>query len=122
MLFHQPDTSFKRLKACWKRALSHGAEGAISAKHPLAAAWSNAMLALDAEISEKRPEDAESLPAWVELASDEGALNLLILDWFAEKVDNFAKDNIIAEDTSLHAMLYQWMRMMPCDPVRLNAR
>lgn len=122
MLFHQPDTSFKRIKSCWKRAVSHGCNGVISKDHPLAAAWSNALMMIEAESKSPRPLDDDLVTEWMVESGREGAYSLSVLDWFAEKVDKFAKDNMIAADTSLHTMLYQWMHLMPCDPTKLNAR
>lgn len=90
------------LAGMWKRARRFAKKGDIDAKHALFAAWSNCKMVIEAkdEISE------ESI---VE--------DLVFLDWFANKVEDFCKSNMIEGDDSFAAICYEWLTHMYCVPV-----
>jgi hypothetical protein len=104
MIFHKPDTTFKTLKSCWKRAAFFAEKNIIDINHPLAVAWDNCKLFLDA--SDGSAEDI--------------TFNLVLLDGFAQKVGFFAKDNMIDGDSSLAGILYEWRSYMPCNPTLIR--
>lgn len=97
MLFHTPDKSQKTLVSCWKRAERFGRAGSVMG-HPLSASWSNAKMMLDAEdVDATKPQRIEEM-----------AYNLVILDWFAGKVDAFLKSHLLEGDATLAAILHEW--------------
>ncbi len=96
MIFHTPDKSFKRLSSCWKRASSFSQKGIVDPNHPLAAAWSNTKLACDSHLE-----------------------TLIMLDWFALKLNEHAKTHVISGDDSVAAILYEFKMMCFIDPTKL---
>ena len=121
MFFHKPDTSFKRLIGCYKRAEIFAKKGVIDNKHPLAAAWSNAKLMLDAKSNYKtKPKNPKKLKKHLEKRLKDDTHDISILDWFSLKVDAFLKDNLIDGDVSLAAILYEWKSYLKFDPTALR--
>lgn len=115
MLFHKPDTSYKTLKSCWKRANKLAQDGTIDPKHPLAAAWSNCLLYCDAE--DTRPMYlCESHAGYKQHMTSELAQTIVGLDWFAQKIDDYAINHLLTNDCSIAAMLYGWKQRMIFDP------
>jgi len=105
MIFHKPDKTFARLASCWKRANAFAIEDKIKIdnNHPLAAAWENCKMFIDAE------EDEEDM-----------FYTIVCLDWFAEKLDNYAKNNMLNGDMNIARMLYEWRERMFFNPVLLR--
>lgn len=97
-MFHTIDTTRARLDSCLKRAKSMAKEGVIPTDHPLSAAFYNMMLYLDASEGQ---------------TSDDIVADLLALDWFALKVDEYSKTHMLTTDPVVCAMLYQWRQRMP---------
>lgn len=119
MIFHTPDTSYKTLKSCWKRADKLAQEGIIDTKHPLAAAWSNCLLFCNAE--DKRPMYlCESLEGYRKYIASEMAQTIVCLDWFAKKIDDYAIKNMLTGDSAIAAMLYEWKQRMIFDPTLIK--
>ncbi len=129
-MFHSPDTSLKRLNACLKRAARFAKSGRVDKSHKLYVPFSNMQWYLDGE--EISPSD---LPGyWDSLTSYEKTLflnfhereqivqNLVALDWFAMKVDDYSKDNMIEGDETLGAMLFEWRKKMPFNLARKKAQ
>ncbi|MDD5189406.1 MAG: hypothetical protein PHE50_00005 [Dehalococcoidales bacterium] len=104
MLFHEPDKSFKRLAGCWKRASRFALNTEISLEHPLYIAWNNCKLLLDH--GDKK-------------SSEDYCLDLVILDWFAMKIEEYSKDNMLTGDSSIAGILYEWKERIPVNPVGL---
>ena len=98
MIFHTPDTSLVRLKSCLKRADRFAKNGPINKSHALAPAFFNMLMFLDANDAPNPQEDA---------------FDLVVLDWFAKKLDDFSKTSMIDNDCTVHAMLFAWQRKMP---------
>lgn len=46
--------------------------------------------------------------------------DLALLDWFAAKVDDFAKTNLIANDKVARDALWQWKELMFIDPIKMK--
>lgn len=116
MLFHSPDTSHKTLKSCWKRAESFAQPGVIDANHQLAAAWSNCKLFCDAE--DLRPMYlCESFAGYKAHSVSEMTHTMVCLDWFALKLNDYAKTHLLKGDQSIAAMLYEWQNKMIFNPV-----
>lgn len=97
MFFHKPDKTLARIKSCAKRAKSLGQANDVPDNHPLSPAFYNMIMALDA--SDSSVEDL--------------VYDLLLLDWFAEKLDSFSKNNMLSTDPAVRAMLYQWQQRLP---------
>lgn len=104
MIFHTPDRSLKRLAACWKRAESFAHEGVIDYSHKLGPAWGNCKLFLDASDN----------------TQDERVYDLVLLDWFAERIDEYAKTNMMKDDETLSAILHEWKSRMRFNPVLMR--
>lgn len=99
-MFHSPDTSLKRLNSCLKRADRFARVGDIDKSHKLYVPFSNLQWYLsghDASVDR----------------TDQFLQDMIALDWFALKVDNYAKDNMIDSDSTLHAMLHEWKKHLP---------
>jgi hypothetical protein len=97
-----------------------GKPGDVDPAHPLAAAWSNAELMLQAMPAHKStscdlPEAARQTA--MRENSAEWLCNLVVLDWFAERVDRYAKCHLVDGDSSLAAMLHAWLIQMPLNPL-----
>lgn len=105
MIFHQPDSTFKRLSACWKRAEKLAGNHAIDKNHPLAAAWENCKMFVQAEGDNPTKEDIK--------------FTLCCLDWFALKLDEYSRTNILSGDDSIAAMLFEFKQLMPINPTFL---
>jgi hypothetical protein len=106
MIFHVPDRSCKRLASCWKRAKKLALKGELKDKHhPLVIQWSNCCMILDA--SDKEAVDY--------------VYDIVLMDWFALKVDEFCKSNMIADDMTARAVLAEWQARMIFDPTKLLA-
>jgi len=101
MVFHQPDTTFARLKGMWLRSKRFAKPGEIPASHPLAAAWSNCKLGL----SSTDGQDVESI---------------VYLDWFAERVEVYAQNHLLAGDDGFAAIAAQWLGRMMFDPTKMH--
>lgn len=71
--------------------------GEIDRSHALAPAFLNMTLALDAS----------------DLSHEDRVFDLIVLDWFALKVDEFSKDHMLTQDPVVCAMLHEWQRRMP---------
>lgn len=105
MIFHEPDTTYKNLKQCWKRA------NALAKPLP----WYYEMFV-----------DVSNHPLHVQLENMKQAIpddelpDLALLDWFAVKIDEFAKTNLIANDRIARDCLWQWKEMMFIDPTRMK--
>lgn len=56
-----------------------------------------------------------SYPA-IEIETQERALNWSTLDWFAERVEQFAKDNIIKGDQGFAAICHEVMATFQANP------
>lgn len=110
MLLHKPDKTFNRLVSCYKRAKTFSEEGEIDTKHPLATAWSNCKMMLDAraDYSEELCEDL--------------TYDIVLLDWFAERVDIFAKSNVLAGDKTVAAILWEWLERMFFNPCLISIK
>lgn len=93
------------LKSCWKRAERFGRPGEIDLDHPLAVAWMNC------EWFMVHGSDTEG---------EEELADLIALDWFAHKVDAYARDNLIENDETLGALLLLWRSRMFFDPLKLH--
>ncbi len=100
MILHTPDTTFKRLKGCWKRA--ERAKKGDFAGHPLEILWLNIVEFLNA---------AEY--------DDPDGFDLVLLDYFAMKVDKHLKNHMLDTDEGLKALLHEWKARMPCNPIYL---
>lgn len=112
MIFHEP--SRQRLVACWKRAKSFARPGVIDKAHPLAAAWDNCKLFLDAQDNFGTSADPkERLREQVE----ELVYSLTCLDWFAQKLDAYSKQHMLAGDDTIAAILHEWKSRVFFDPV-----
>ena len=121
MINHNPDLTFKRLSSCYKRANQFAVEGVINNRHPLAAAWSNAKLMLNAKNDYKtKPKNPKKLKKHLERRLKDDTYDISILDWFALKVDCFLKDNLIDGDTCLAAILYEWKSYLKFEPTLLK--
>ena len=107
MIFHKPDKTFGRLKACWKRADRNAAMGVMDKSHRLAAAWENAKMFISADEGN---------------VTTDTRMKLFALDWFALKVDEYSKSNMIDGDTGLAHILYEWRERMPIDPSKLTTQ
>lgn len=118
MIFHAPDTSFARIKSCWKRAAKFAAAGEIDSSHPLAPAWSNCKLMVDAEDNGK-PYTATDIKTIEREAAEACTFSISCLDWFAQKLDDYSKINLIAGDKNIAAMLHEWQARMVFDPTKL---
>ena len=103
MLLHTPDPTFARLASCWKRATSFAQAGCIDPAHPLAVPWANCEFMLS---------DSDN--------ADDLAFDLCCLDWFALKLDEFAKTHILKGDLSVAAILFNWKRRMFIEPMALS--
>lgn len=98
MIFHQPDTTKCRLNSCLKRAQRFAKQGNIDKSHPLYTQYANFLWYVDGQ---------ESLDV------DEIVQTMIGLDWFALKVENYSKSNMLDGDETLAAMLYEWQKRMP---------
>ena len=112
----------KRLKSCLKRAQAMGRPGSIDKAHPLAPAFFNMKMFLDGREQIVLPSfpfgEPEKFHAYeederVKSNAAEGATDLVVLDWFAMKVDDFAKAHMLSTDTVACAMLHEWRNLMP---------
>lgn len=119
MLFHAPDTSFARLKSCWKRAGRFAAPDKIEPSHPLAAAWANCEMMLDAEDG-GRPYTSTDLKTIEKEAGEACAFSISCLDWFAQKLDGYSKTHMLDGDANIAAMLHEWRARMVFDPTKLK--
>ena len=103
--------SWKRLSGCYKRAMAHAQYGRIDPAHPLAIAWANCKMVLNAA-NDSGKRSTESF-----------LFDLSVLDWFASRVEIFAENHMLSEDKSAAAVLHEWLSRMPLDPRLLsNAR
>ena len=119
MIAHKPDNTCKTLKSCWKRAESFAKKGIIDSSHKLAAAWSNCKLFCDAE--DLRPMNlCESYAGYEKYIVSEMLQTIVYLDWFATKINDYAKNNIINGDTSVAAILYEWQEKMMFNPIFIS--
>lgn len=117
MFFCTPDRTFKRLSSCYKRAEYFAKEGTIDQTHPLAASWSNCKALLDAKSDYKaKPRNSSKLKKHHERRRNDDAYDIVLLDWFAERVEDFSKRNILEGDASLQAILYEWKQRILFDP------
>lgn len=117
MFFCTPDRTFKRLSSCYKRAERFAKKGTIDQSHPLAAAWGNCQMLLDAKSDYKvKPKNPSKLNMHYERRRNDAAYDIVLLDWFAERVENFSKGNLLEGDTSLQAMLFEWKERLLFDP------
>jgi hypothetical protein len=73
-------------------------EGAIPKDHPLSAAFYNMKMFMDASTGQ---------------TTDDIVADLIILDWFAAKVDAYSKDHMLTTDPVVCAMLFEWKSRMP---------
>jgi len=101
MLMHEHDRSFRRLASAAKRARHFAKEtGFIDMRHPLRIQLENMASAWD--------EDGDELE------------NLILQDWFAEKINAFCDSNQVSEDPYaqqvMHEFVTSWLRI---DPVGL---
>lgn len=119
MLFHAPDNSFARLKSCWKRAAKFAAPGEIDPSHPLAPAWSNCKLMLDAEGNGKRYASFQEYVADEDERVEAAVFSLSCLDWFALKLDDYSKSHMLSGDASIAAMLHEWKERLILDPAHI---
>lgn len=117
MLMHEPDRSYKRLTGCWKRADSFAEAGKIDPSHPLATAWANCKIVLDAATYECPTTDAEKIE---QVAS--ACFDVSCLDWFALRLDEFSKTNMLDGDATVAAILYEWKERMFFDPTKLSIK
>lgn len=99
MIFHQIDRSLTRLTGCLKRAEKLAQKGSIDKDHPLFVQYSNFIWYCDGK--EAR------------VTVDDVVQSLIGLDWFASKIDEYAKGSILAGDKDVSAMLYEWRERMP---------
>lgn len=98
MIFHQPDTTLSRLNSCLKRAKRFAKRGEIDKSHPLYTQYSNFIWYADGQ---------------EELNEEQLVQTMIGLDWFALKVEQYAKNNMLDGDKTLAAMLYEWQKRMP---------
>lgn len=98
MIFHKPDTTMGRLNSCLKRAKRFAKQGKIDKAHPLYTQYSNFVWYADGQES---------------IEVDELVQTLIGLDWFALKIDDYSKSNMLEGDETLAAMLYEWQKRMP---------
>jgi hypothetical protein len=77
--------------------------GEIDHRHGLYVAWENCKAFMDG--SDGSPEDT--------------AYDICLLDWFASRLDVYSKKNILANDGTVSAILYEWKSRMPFDPTKL---
>ena len=106
MLFHEVDTSFKRIQGCYKRAEHLAKDGIIDPTHPLATAWANCKFSLP-ENESKTVEEYQCV--------------LQILDWFAFKVDSHLKKHLAEGDLTLGVLLKEWRDQLFFNPNLLNS-
>jgi hypothetical protein len=97
MICHDAE-SFSALSSCQKRAAHFAQDGDIDPSHPRDAAWSNAKMMIDAD--------------------DDPLGDLLYLDWFAVRLDAYAKSHMLAGDPSIAAMLHEWQERMMIDATK----
>lgn len=97
MIPHKVDVTLKRLKSCWRRSNRYAKEGAIDLAHPLAIAWSNCKDLFLSHLNYKKRDYKN---------------DLIVLDWFANKVELFSKDNLLDGDETVAAILYEWEQYM----------
>jgi hypothetical protein len=125
MFFHIPDRTFKRLTGCYKRAVILGKQGEINNLHPLAAAWSNCKMMLDAKSDYKtKPKKTRKLKRHKERMINDDTYDINLLDWFASRVEDFSETAILTGDDSLAAILFEWKERIcfnPCSikPIKL---
>lgn len=124
MLSHTPDTTMKRLKGCIKRADKYAKKGCIDKSHPLYVKFSNAMWYFDGEISDY--EYGQENPNCtredvIKHGAEQTLQNMICLDWFAMKVDEHLKSNMIEGDETLAAMLFEWKSKMPFSTTKPKA-
>ena len=96
MIFHSVDTTFSKIKGCYKRSLhySNVSQGISTKEHPLGILWQNIK----------------------DLGLDKHESNLYYLDYFAHKIDDFLKDNLLDSDLVLQEILVEWRKCLPIDP------
>ena len=102
MILHNHDVSFKRLASCWKRAECFAKKGDIDLNHPLTSSWNNCKLFLEAQ--------EEKI----------NGFNLVILDWFALKLNDYSKSHLLKDDITVSSILYEWKEWMFVNPVILS--
>ena len=118
MLFHKPK-DWANLKSMAKRASRFSRPSQINKDHRLAAAWSNCVMMLEAD---KTGEPLKHDGPYDEIDSvDQYVLDLHILDWFATKVDHYAKTNMLEGDETFAEICRQWLTYMPIDVTKLTA-
>ena len=115
MIFHDHDKSYKRLATCWKRAKSFAKSGVIDSNHKLAAAWSNCKLLLDAE-EDRQMYFCEKHEYYENMMVKEFTYSIVCMDWFALKIDEYAKNNMLKDDDTVSAILYEWKERMFFNP------
>jgi len=72
----------------------------------------NDVAEIEAKITELENMDLDQLPEVFEWWG--------VSDWFAEKLDNYAKDNMLNGDMNIARMLYEWRERMFFNPVLLR--
>lgn len=112
MILHEHDRTKGRLRSCWRRAAKLAKKGEIDKNHRLAAAWSNCKMFIDA----REPSGAPTFREQTEEDGVELAFNAICLDWFAGKLDAYAKNNMLDGDATVAAILYEWRAAMPFHP------
>lgn len=109
MLMHTPN-GWADLESMFKRAVQFAQQGEIPANHPLAAAWANVKMFLDAHEGEQ---DVDSI-----------VLDARTLDWFATRVDAYAQKHMLTGDPGFAAIAFEWLHLLPFIPPAMttNAR
>lgn len=124
MIFHAPDPTYARLKSCWKRANSFAADMGqqveLGAPHRLAVQWANCKMMLDAASDFNAKPDKKNKRYWHGRRQAESMFyDIVLLDWFALKVNEFAKTNQLKGNITVAHILYEWRCRMPFDPTKL---
>ena len=48
------------------------------------------------------------------------SFDIVVLDWFASRVDIYLKNNMLSTDIGLHAILYEWKERVFFNPSMIN--
>lgn len=115
-MIHKPDRSLKRIKSCLKRCNSFAEEGTIDLSHPLSVAWSNCKMFLDHRNEGPCPKKQKKIWNHKRRKAEDMAFDIICLDWFALKLDDYAKANILKTDKTVSAILYEWRERLFFNP------
>lgn len=109
LLYHEFDRSYKRIRLCYKRALTLATPCEVSLSHPLAPLWHNLKNFFGFSFDHPNETSYDN--------------DLILLDYFAMKVEKFAENNLVDGDKDLAAMLHEWKeRCWWFNPLLLDTR